>query len=294
MAINEADCDTKKPYNLNDDEFDMLTISSLTTEQILPPVKRHTEMSFTLVRLQISDFQTRVLRTVYGLQPPAYENVMKLDAEIRHAMVELSPNFDRRIALLGGMPPLCRLQTHLLSGLYLRCLILLHQPYFREAIWQPPKAEKYSRSKEAALDASRQFLKSCIIAQADNELQATFRWYIDGTIFYHVVHASSLIALNLYMSNATEDWEADWTLLTQSMGLHGFKSESQVAARSRSLLSPLVSKVKEKLQKISKPDTNVESRPETSDTPFGNPPGSSTIFGEGFSWVKYCYIFSLF
>jgi len=195
-AIVRTDCtDTKLPRNLYDEE--------LTEDmRILPPSRPATEptsVTYMIVKGNLSYTFARVVERVSSVtEPPSYEEVMDLDAQLRSARNEIPEHLrSRPLSEAAGDPEVLIMQRYGLELLFLKSLCVLH----RRFIARGRESARYAYSRKTCVDASMDILAHHITIQQETEpggrLQ-TVKWYISSLTNSDFTLAAMIVGLDLH------------------------------------------------------------------------------------------------
>lgn len=194
--MNEMICDTGPPSNIFDTDFD-------EDCQALPhsrPATDPTPMLYCLCKRQQIKLLRRVSCHALSFKPPAYEDTMKLDAELHNTHKNL-PQCVRIQTLYSSFiestqTVMIRLNIELL---YLRSICVLHRRYLSSEQSDPT----YNYSRKICTDAALQTLKYESELHLACEPGGRFyneKWITSSLILYDFLLSAMLICLDLYES----------------------------------------------------------------------------------------------
>ncbi|KAI1371989.1 fungal-specific transcription factor domain-containing protein [Hypoxylon crocopeplum] len=150
--IRDDECDTESPSNLFDSDFD-------ENVMVLPPSRPSTEPTFTLYlsyKSKLCRLLRRVIRFALSIQPPPYEEVIKLDDEIHQYHAHVPPSLQIRPIRSYSFTDQTYDIMHrlMLEIMFLKSLCVLHRPYLNHEKDNP----KYDRSRKTCRDAALRIL----------------------------------------------------------------------------------------------------------------------------------------
>lgn len=153
--INDAQCDTELPRNLNDEDLDEKTA-------VLPqarPMNERTPVTYTIIKSRLISVFGRVVEKSYTAQGgirETYEDIMHLDEHLQNVHGSL-PDFlrIRPISMSIMDPPDLIMQRYNLELLYQKTRCILHRRYL--VIGRTNL--RYAYSRWSCVDAARQMLQ---------------------------------------------------------------------------------------------------------------------------------------
>lgn len=199
-VIREDECDTESPGNRFDLDFDEHTM-------VLPPPRPATEPTATLYlcyKSKMCRLLRRVIRYSLSIQPPAYDDVLKLHDEIHAFRDQLPPTLRIRSVRAYSFTEKSFDIVHrlLLEMAYLKSLCVLHRAYINHEKDNP----RYTTSRSTCIDAALRILD--LHVEYDTESKPGGRLYEDRymlemTTLHDFLIASMVICLDLTENSQT-------------------------------------------------------------------------------------------
>jgi hypothetical protein len=195
--LRSSECDTDIPRNIFDEEF-----GEATTE--MPPSRPLTEptpISFMITRARLMSIFGRILEQFNSLEPHMYEDVMKLDRELREEQERIPPHL-RFIPIEESVaePAALIMQRYGLDLLYQRGLCVLHRKFLARARESP----RFSNSRLSCVDASMVLLNHQAGLHRETQTPTgrlrSVRWYAPSLTTSDFLQAAMIICLDLYHS----------------------------------------------------------------------------------------------
>ena len=256
--IHEEDCDFEPPSNLFDTDFDE---ESNELPPSRPPIDE-TPMLYYCTKNRIGKAFRRIFRHALSPKLPAYEETMKLDAELHETHALIPPSLRMR--------PLCSSftdETYLILNrlnvdlMYLKSLCILHRNYLSHDRSNP----KFNYSRKTCADAALQTLKHQADFYAACQPGGQFyndKWMVSSLMSHDFLLAAMITSLDLYESHnessitSPEDLKAQiikYDALTLSREIWtSRRAFSRDARRAANVLAVMLSKV---------PRPNISSAP---------------------------------
>jgi hypothetical protein len=196
-SIREDECDTESPGNLFDLDFDESTM-------VLPPPRPSSEPTTTLYlcfKSRLCRLLRRVIRFALSIQPPPYEEIMRLDEEIRMQHEQLPAALKIRPVRSYSFTDQSFDIIHrvMLEMMYLKSLCVLHRKYLNSEKDNP----RYNASRSACIDAALQILQ--LHAEYDEESRPGGRLYEDKFMLSALSLHDFLIAAMILCLDLTEN-----------------------------------------------------------------------------------------
>ncbi|TIB65702.1 hypothetical protein E3P77_02580 [Wallemia ichthyophaga] len=161
LAISDADCDTRPPTNMTDEDLESRAeeagevgevggVEMTSTHSLHTP----TIMSYTILRHVLAQLMGRIQTAAFGMRPPPYSVILELDGELQKFKQALPPYFQLDEPDLTHDSALKYLSTHryFLSTEFYFVRITLHRPYL---ILGKSHSTKYSPSRVAAIESAK-------------------------------------------------------------------------------------------------------------------------------------------
>ena len=198
--IRSSDTDTEIPMNLKDEDFDEDT-------QIVPMSRPNTEftvVSYLIAKSDLAFVFGRIAETTSGVQPASYEEIMKLDNEIRDAYLTLSPHLHMKPIEESQFDPASLLTMRMnISLLYNKALCVLHRRFLARS----RESSRYSHSRQTCIDTSMTLLRNQSILHAESQpgkRMCRSQYQISSIMTHDFILAAFLIALDLFLSVSAE------------------------------------------------------------------------------------------
>ncbi|KAI8629964.1 hypothetical protein F5Y19DRAFT_65807 [Xylariaceae sp. FL1651] len=147
--IRDDECDTESPGNLYDSDFD-------ESMMVLPPSRPATEPTLTLylcIKSQLCRILRRVIRLTLSIHQPAYEEVLKLNAELHHFHNQVPPPLQIKPIRSYSFTDQTSDIMHrlMIEMMFLKSLCVLHRPYLNREKDNPHRDLSRNTCREAAL-----------------------------------------------------------------------------------------------------------------------------------------------
>lgn len=200
-----------RPMMISDSQFDTKQLAEINDNDLFPGCKipappsngELTDTTYSVCKFQISLIIRRIISSLFGLQPPSYESIMKIDSEIR----ERYDSFPEKIKWVRGVRDGNRTLSIQRIGLKViesHALVILHRPFLYRSFQNP----RYIQSREKCVEAAHQVLE-LFHEYRDNMEYAEYSWYTLGML--HAFHAGTIVGLRCYLeplSCTDQDWIA--------------------------------------------------------------------------------------
>jgi hypothetical protein len=198
--IRSNEFNTELPRNLYDDELyeDMKT---------LPPSRPRTEptpMCYVIYKAQLVHIYGKIVEDMQSLTPTPYEQVMKLDQNLRDTQAEIPPIFKMRpIEESLRDPSSLVMQRYNLDLLFLRAQCILHRKYMARG----RENSRYSFSSRTCVEAAMEMLRHQ--ATLHNESRpggrlSDIKWYISSLTTNDFLLAAMVVCFDLYQTAEAE------------------------------------------------------------------------------------------
>ncbi|KAI0387148.1 fungal-specific transcription factor domain-containing protein [Hypomontagnella monticulosa] len=196
-VIRDDECDTESPSNLFDSDFDENVMA-------LPPSRPATEPTSTLYlsyKSKLCRLLRRVIRFALSIQPPPYEEVLKLDEEIHEYHNQVPPPLQIRPIRSYSFTDQTYDIMHrlMLEMMFLKSLCVLHRPYLNREKDNP----KYDKSRYTCCDAALRILD--LHAEYEEESRPGGRIYEDKYMLSALTLHDFLIASMILCLDLTEN-----------------------------------------------------------------------------------------
>ncbi|KAL7623372.1 hypothetical protein AAE478_007053 [Parahypoxylon ruwenzoriense] len=195
--IRDDECDTESPSNLFDSDFDENVMA-------LPPPRPSTEPTSTLYlsyKSKLCRLLRRVIRFALSIQPPPYEEVIKLDDEIHQYHAQVPPTLQIRPIRSYSFTDQTYDIMHrlMLEMMFLKSLCVLHRPYLNREKDNP----RYDRSRNTCRDAALRILD--LHAEYEEESRPGGRIHEDKYMLSALTLHDFLIASMILCLDLTEN-----------------------------------------------------------------------------------------
>ncbi|KAI9677916.1 MAG: hypothetical protein M1829_002413 [Trizodia sp. TS-e1964] len=191
-VIRSGDCDTKLPRNIYDNEFD-----ESTSELPLPrPNDEPTPVSFMVNKARLAFVFGKIIEQSNSLREGSYEQIMKLDTELREAQAEIPPHLRMRsIDESLTDPANIIMQRFSLDLLYHKGHCVLHRKFLGLARTNP----KYSHSRRSCVDSAMVLLShhASLHTETKGRLRSV-HWFVPYLITHDFLLAAMIVSLDLY------------------------------------------------------------------------------------------------
>lgn len=192
--VRPRDTNTEIPRNIYDDELH-------EAMKELPPSRPETEATPTIYLINKTRLVYKLgeaVELIDALKCSSYEEVMKVDAEVRELHNNISPHLKMR-----GMDDSARdpstliMQRFTLELLYLKIICMLHRKYLPYARSHP----RFSHSRQAVIDTSMQMLQHQATLHRECQCGGRLRnvkWFISSLTTVDFLLAAMIVASDLY------------------------------------------------------------------------------------------------
>jgi hypothetical protein len=236
-----------RPMMISDAQFDTKPLSSLNDGDLHRGLKfplphknpnTFTDTTYAKAKYSLSMVARKIISSVFGIKPPSYETILRLDGMVRETYV-LTPDvmrFESIHSLKSKLPaPSVAIAVQRI-GLTLvanHALVILHRPF----LYRSFRDARYMPSREKCVDAAHQVLR-LFHEYRNNPDFAEYSWYVMGAL--HAFHAGTVIGLRCYLEPLSCS-EMDW------IALHAIRNDFERVANG---LSPGWVKLGEKGGKV--------------------------------------------
>ncbi|KAI5819312.1 fungal-specific transcription factor domain-containing protein [Pyronema omphalodes] len=190
--VNQDECDTRLPMNLNDDDISEDTVT-------LPPERgkeQITDVCYMISKASMAHKLCEVIKQVNSVKArPPYEQILKLEKEINSVYEEI-PHFLRQKPIENSQldPAWLIIQRHNLDLLRQMAFLALHRPYAARARSNP----RYTHSYHQCVGAAMALLKH---QDELYTLGTTYlrhvRWYTDTHSTQEYLGAAMIVCMDL-------------------------------------------------------------------------------------------------
>ncbi|KAK4954754.1 hypothetical protein LTR66_013507 [Elasticomyces elasticus] len=199
--IRSEHIDTEIPRNLYDDEL----YEEMTALPPSRPIAEATPMSYMIAKARLAfAFGKIVDRTQAISNPPCYEEIMKLDQELREVHASTPPHLRLRAMQDSARDPAnLIMQRYGLECLYLKSQCVLH----RKFVAHGRDTQRYGYSRRVCMDASMDMLSHQSTlhheAKPGGRLRS-IKWFISSLTTHDFLLAAMIVSLDLYYSAEAE------------------------------------------------------------------------------------------
>ncbi|KAI9714047.1 MAG: hypothetical protein M1820_000777 [Bogoriella megaspora] len=196
MMIRSCDYDAEVPRNLYDDEL----YEEMKTLPPSRPLHEATPVSYMAAKASIAGVFGKIVEAVQTLSPPSYDDIMKLDEELRRARAELPAHLRfRPLAESVRDPANLIMQRYGLELMYQKALCVLH----RKFLGRGRENSRYVYSRRTCIDAGMELL------QQQNTLQSeigpggrlrSVKWFVSSLTAHDFLLAAMIVCLDLYIT----------------------------------------------------------------------------------------------
>ena len=250
--IHEQVCDTEPARNLFDDDFDEFSTA-------IPPSRPSTDptpMLYYRYKGEVAHIFRIIARQALSPRPPAYQDVMQLDGELRKTRSEIPPSLVWKPLTSSITDETYSIMHRLnLELLYQKSMMILHRRYLSYDRSNPD----YRSSREACVAASTQVLQYQAevhqAGQPGGQLHND-RWLASSIALHDFLLAGMIFCLELYESHRDSDVRAlsEAEAQTQAKKYNVLKTSQEIwqmrqnvspdAKRAATVLRVMLSKIR--------------------------------------------------
>lgn len=195
--VNSDHTDTAFPRNLYDEEL-------YEEMQTLPPSRPDTEqtpVSYCIAKAHIAQLFGRITDRLANVSPPiTYEEVMKLDSQLRQTRANLPPHLRLRpLRESSSEPATTIMQRFGLELLYLKSQCMLHRRFLSRG----RESSRHAYSRRTCIDASMDMLSHQATLHHESQpggLLHSVKWYISSLTTNDFLLAAMIVCLELHHS----------------------------------------------------------------------------------------------
>ncbi|KAF2232309.1 hypothetical protein EV356DRAFT_517607 [Viridothelium virens] len=196
LMIRACDFDTEVPRNLYDDELyeDMKALP--------PPRPSHeaTPVSYMASKARLAVVFGKVVEAVQTLCPPSYDDILKLDEDLRRIRGETPPHLAfRAISDSSRDPANLIMQRYSLELMYQKALCVLH----RKFLGRGREQSRYVYSRRTCIDAAMELLQQQTTIQKEvgpgGRLRSV-KWFVSSLTTHDFLIAAMIVCLDLYIT----------------------------------------------------------------------------------------------
>ena len=199
LMIRSCDYDTETPRNLYDDEL-------YEEMKALPPPRplhEATPVSYMASKCQMSVVFGKIVEAVQTLCPPSYDDIMKLDEDLRRARAEIPPHLTFRALTESTRDPAnLIMQRYNLELMYQKALCVLH----RKFLGRGREHSRYVYSRRTCIDAAMDLLQQQATIHREigpgGRLRSV-KWFVSSLTTHDFLLAAMIVCLDLYITAET-------------------------------------------------------------------------------------------
>ena len=198
--IRVGDCDTEIPSNLYDDDFDEDT-------KVLPPSRPSTvptPISYMIAKAGLAFSFGKIVEYLHCIRQPPYEEVMKLDQDLREAYANVPPHLRLLSLDEAMMEPLDILMMRFnISILYNKSQCVLHRRFLDKA----RENTRYTHSRRTCVDSSMELLRHQAALHFESRPGKhlnNMKWYFNSLTSHDFLLAATLVCLDLCHTEEVE------------------------------------------------------------------------------------------
>ncbi|KAI9694440.1 MAG: hypothetical protein M1822_000056 [Bathelium mastoideum] len=255
LMIRSCDYDTDIPRNLYDDELceDMKTLPPSR------PVHEATPVSYMATKARVAQVFGKIVEAVQTLCPPPYDDIMKLDEDLRRVRAGMPSHLAfREISESARDPANLIMQRYSLELQYQKALCVLH----RKFLGRGRDNSRYFYSRRTCIDAAMELLQQQATLQREigpgGRLRSV-KWFVSSLTAHDFLLAAMIVCLDLYITAqmigsgramvdmdiySQERREAMFSALEQSLVIwESMKDQSIEAFKASAMLRVLLDKL---------------------------------------------------
>ena len=260
LMIRSSDFDTDIPRNLFDDEL-------YEEMKALPPSRpmhEATPVSYMASKARLSVVFGKIVEVVQTLCPPTYDDILKLDEELRRVRADTPPHLAfREISESARDPANLIMQRYTLELTYQKALCVLH----RKFLGRGRDSARYVYSRRTCIDGAMELLQQQATIQREigpgGRLRSV-KWFVSSLTAHDFLLAAMIVCLDLYITaemiktgRATVDMdiysqerrEAMFSALEQSLAIwENMKDNSIEAFKASTMLRVCLDKLESSKQ----------------------------------------------
>lgn len=197
--IRSSDTDTQLPLNLKDDDIDEDT-------QVVPeprPIGEFTQISYLIAKAELAFIFGRIAEATQGVDATPYDEIVKLDNELRDAYFRLFPELRWKPLAESQLDPATTVTMRInISLLFNKGICVLHRRYL--TLRDNPR---YTHSRQSCIDASMHLLRNQQILHEESQPGRRLhrsQFHISSIMTHDFILAATLLSLDLYQSVQAE------------------------------------------------------------------------------------------
>jgi len=227
--IRFSDTNTDLPCNIYDDELfeDMKTLPQSR------PIAEITPATYMITKARVINLYGRIVEAVQALQPTSYDEIMKLDQELRECQATMPQEFQMRpFEESSGDKASVIMQRYTLDLLILRAQCVLHRKFLGPC----RQNSRYAYSRRVCIDASMAMLEHQATLQRETQAGGYLRgvkWFISSLTANDYLLAAMIVCLDLY--HTAENERAGRRSSSEAIEWPQEKRDSMMASLERSV-----------------------------------------------------------
>ena len=199
LMIRSCDYDTEVPRNLYDDEL-YEEMKALPSSR---PLHEATPVSYMAAKARLAVVFGKIVEATQTLCPPSYDDIMKLDEELRRVRAETPPHLVfRALPDAPRDPANLIMQRYNLELTYQKALCVLHRKFLGRGRDQ----SRHMYSKRTCVDAAMELLQQQTTIQREigpgGRLRSV-KWFVSSLTANDFLLAAMIVALDLYITAET-------------------------------------------------------------------------------------------
>lgn len=194
--IRLGDCDTELPRSLFDDEFDEDT-------KELPPSRSPstpTPVSYMIAKANLAFSFGKIVECLHCIRTPPYEEVMRLDHDLRGALASLPSHLILRTMEESLLDPVATLMMRFgIEILYHKSQCVLHRRFLSKA----RENNRYAYSRRTCVDSAMKLLQHQTTLHYESRQGCrlhSVKWYINSLTTHDFLLAATVVCLDLWCS----------------------------------------------------------------------------------------------
>jgi hypothetical protein len=279
-----------RPMMISDTQFDTKPLAAMNDADFrpgckLPPPRPSnseeiTDTTYSTCKLALTMKIRKIIASLFGIKPPGYDTIMKLDAEVRQTY----DSFPSRMRYTPGQPKPAGgliecVQSLGLTVIMNHALVILHRPFLHKSF----RNARYIPSREKCLEASHQVLG--LFHEYRSNLDYTeYSWYAMGAL--HAFHAGTVVGLRCYLEPLTcseRDWRAVEVARSEFEKVSQTDGWSKLGDKATKVFSILIKKAVEKKAILEGALGQTGIHIGTTGQSFDSPSGLGTVGGLPFT-----------
>jgi hypothetical protein len=227
--IRSGDSNTELPHNIYDDEL----FEEMKTVPVSRPMSEVTPATYMITKARLMQLYGRISEAVQAVKGVPYEDIMRLDQDLRECQATMPPEFRMRPFDESALDKASVvMQRYTLDLLYLRAHCVLHRKFLVPC----RQNSRYAYSRKTCIDASMMMLEHQATLQKETQAGGYLRgvkWFISSLTTNDYMLAAMIVCLDLYHTSEAE--RAGRRQSNEALDWTHEKRESMLAAIERSV-----------------------------------------------------------